>query len=116
MNPLLLPITDILQNLKLCEIISLIIFYFLKFAKIETVFPIKKYHPFFRMIFVFICFIRSNRYVVGADEGTRTPTPLALVPKTSASTSSATSANLLNNEYNSTFELSLSSAFTYFIN
>ena len=28
----------------------------------------------------------------GADEGTRTPTPLALVPKTSASASSATSA------------------------
>lgn len=34
----------------------------------------------------------SNRYIIGADEGTRTPTPLALVPKTSASTSSATSA------------------------
>ena len=51
----------------------------------------------------------------GADEGTRTPTPLALVPKTSASTSSATSAYLLNNEYNSIFMFSLSSAFYNFI-
>ena len=41
------------------------------------------------------CSISSNRYVIGADEGTRTPTPLALVPKTSASTSSATSAYII---------------------
>nr|DAW10485.1 MAG TPA: hypothetical protein [Caudoviricetes sp.] len=33
------------------------------------------------MIFASICSISSNRYVIGADEGTRTPTPLALVPK-----------------------------------
>ena len=44
----------------------------------------------------------------GADEGTRTPTPLALVPKTSASTSSATSAFRIDNTYNSTFYISLS--------
>ena len=44
----------------------------------------------------------------GADEGTRTPTPLALVPKTSASTNSATSAFRIDNTYNSTFYISLS--------
>ena len=36
--------------------------------------------------------LESINKSIGADEGTRTPTPLALVPKTSASTSSATSA------------------------
>ena len=49
----------------------------------------------FRMIFVSSVQFSSNRYVIGADEGTRTPTPLALVPKTSASTSSATSAYII---------------------
>lgn len=63
---------------------------------------------------IFNLSVSSNRYVVGADEGTRTPTPLALVPKTSASTSSATSAYLLNNVYNSIIILTLSSNFSHF--
>nr|DAY99315.1 MAG TPA: hypothetical protein [Caudoviricetes sp.] len=33
------------------------------------------------MIFISICSVSSNRYVIGADEGTRTPTSLTLVPK-----------------------------------
>ena len=41
--------------------------------------------------------------VCGADERTGTSTPLALVPKTSASASSATSAFLIDNVYLNTF-------------
>jgi hypothetical protein len=37
----------------------------------------------------------SHFRIFGADEGSRTPTPLALDPKSSASASSATSASFL---------------------
>ena len=48
-------------------------------------------------------FTSSSKSTFGADEGTRTPTPLALVPKTSASTSSATSAIIIATDKLSTF-------------
>ena len=59
----------------------------------------------FWLIFVSICSISSNRYVIGADEGTWTPTSLTLVPKTSASASSATSASSTDNKYNTIFRI-----------
>ncbi len=61
-------------------------------------------------------FTSSSKSTFGADEGTRTPTPLALVPKTSASTSSATSAYKTHNKiYNSTTIYILSSVLAHFL-
>ena len=65
----------------------------------------------FRMIFVSSVQFSSNRYVIGADEGTWTPTSLTLVPKTSASANSATSAFPIDKNYYNTFTLFLSIEF-----
>ena len=67
-------------------------------------------------VFIFFNFLKNLKTLLGADEGTRTPTPLALVPKTSASTNSATSAFFIDIIYNSTFKLLLSIVFLNFFN
>ena len=63
---------------------------------------------------MFLWNAKSHKNIhTGADEGTRTPTSLTLVPKTSASTSSATSACSIDNVYLSTFQLLLSIEILY---